>query len=71
MERLTACERCAVTCTDQKSGVRHREPLETLRGYRRREGGYAGGINFGAYMRILGEGDAEVGQTLTVALAAS
>ena len=71
MERLTACERCAVTCTDQESGVRLREPLETLRGYRRREGGYAGGIMFGAYMRILGEGDAEVGQTLTVALAAS
>ena len=51
--------------------MRHREPLETLRAYRRREGGYAGGIMFGAYMRILGEGDAEVGQTLTVALAAS
>ena len=65
--RATHCERCAVTCTDHLTGERSREPLATLKSYRHREGGYAGGVMFGAYMAIEGEGTLRVGDTLTLA----
>ena len=66
MLRATYCERCAVTCTDQETGERAREPLATLRSYRHRENGFAGGVLFGAYMAVRGEGTLRLGDTLTV-----
>ena len=64
--RATHCERCAVTCTDQETGERAAEPLRTLRSYRHREDGYAGGVLFGAYMGVEGRTTIRVGDTLTV-----
>ena len=65
--RATHCERCAVTCTDHLTGARASEPLKTLKSYRHREGGYAGGVMFGAYMGVEGTGTISVGDTLTMA----
>ena len=64
--RATHCERCAVTCTDQKTGQRESEPLTTLRSYRHREGGYAGGVMFGAYMGVEGKTTLKIGDTLVL-----
>ncbi|MDE0420601.1 MAG: MOSC domain-containing protein [Gammaproteobacteria bacterium] len=64
--RATHCERCAVTCTDQETGQRAAEPLRTLRSYRHRENGYAGGVLFGAYMGVEGTATIRVGDALTV-----
>ena len=64
--RATHCERCAVTCTDQETGHRDAEPLQTLRSYRHREDGYAGGVMFGAYMGVEGTATIRVGDSLTV-----
>lgn len=64
--RATHCERCAVTCTDQETGERESEPLSTLRSYRHREGGYAGGVMFGVYMGVEGQATVKVGDTLTL-----
>ena len=64
--RATHCERCAVTCTDQETGERKAEPLKTLRGYRHRENGYAGGVMFGSYMGVVREATIRVGDVLTV-----
>ncbi|MEM6999761.1 MAG: MOSC domain-containing protein [Pseudomonadota bacterium] len=64
--RATHCERCAVTCTDQITGERNTQPLATLKSYRHREGGYAGGVMFGAYMGIEGSGTLHLGDTLSV-----
>jgi hypothetical protein len=64
--RATHCERCVVTCTDQRTGERSAEPLRTLRSYRHRDGGYAGGVMFGAYMSVLGSGTLRIGDTFEV-----
>lgn len=64
--RVTHCERCATTCTDQETGARSSEPLATLKSYRHRENGYAGGVLFGAYMAVRGEGTIRVGDRLRV-----
>ncbi len=64
--RATHCERCAVTCTDHLTGERSKEPLATLKTYRQREGGYAGGVMFGAYMGVEGSDRIRVGDTLTL-----
>ena len=64
--RATHCERCAVTCTDQETGQRSKEPLATLASYRRRENGYAGGVMFGAYMAVEGSATIRIGDELRV-----
>ncbi|MCY4057776.1 MAG: MOSC domain-containing protein [Gammaproteobacteria bacterium] len=64
--RATHCERCAVTCTDQETGQRSAEPLRTLRSYRHRDNGYAGGVLFGAYMGVEGNATIRVGDTFAV-----
>lgn len=64
--RATHCERCATTCTDQETGARASEPLATLKSYRHRDNGYAGGVLFGAYMAVSGEGTVRVGDRLRV-----
>ena len=64
--RATHCERCAVTCTDQETGRRSAEPLQTLRSYRHREDGYAGGVMFGAYMGVEGSATIRIGDSLAV-----
>ena len=64
--RATHCERCAVTCTDQESGQRSGEPLRTLRSYRHRDNGYAGGVLFGAYMGVEGTATIRVGDTFAI-----
>ena len=64
--RATHCERCAVTCTDQETGERAKEPLAALRSYRLRENGYAGGVMFGAYMGVEGSATLSVGDTLEI-----
>ena len=71
LERATYCERCATTCTDQETGARSSEPLATLKAYRHRENGFAGGVMFGAYMAVSGEGTIRVGDELTVTRAAT
>ena len=65
--RATYCERCAITCTDQETGERNSEPLNTLKSYRHRENGYAGGVMFGSYMGVEGTATLRVGDTLTIA----
>ena len=69
--RATHCERCAVTCTDQETGQRSGEPLRTLRSYRHRENGYAGGVLFGAYMGVEGTATIRVGDTFAVEVRAN
>ena len=64
--RATHCERCAVTCTDQETGERSTEPLATLKSYRQRNNGYAGGVMFGAYMGVEGTATIRVGDRFTV-----
>ena len=65
--RATHCERCAVTCTDHLTGERNAEPLATLKSYRKRDGGYAGGVMFGAYMAVEGRATIRAGDRLTAA----
>ena len=67
--RATHCERCATTCTDQETGERASEPLKTLKSYRHRENGYAGGVMFGAYVGVTGEGMISVGDELRITMA--
>ena len=57
-----------MTCTDQETGERASEPLATLKSYRHRDNGYAGGVMFGAYMAVTGEGTISVGDELRVTL---
>ena len=64
--RATHCERCVVISTDHLSGERNNEPLTMLKSYRRRDGGYAGGIMFGAYLAVEGTAELRVGDTLTL-----
>ena len=64
--RATHCERCVVTCTDQETGERASEPLATLKSYRHRQNGYAGGVMFGAYMGVEGTATIHVGDRLTI-----
>jgi uncharacterized protein len=45
IEMVRACARCLVTTTDQDSGLRGREPLRTLAGYRTIDGGIRFGQN--------------------------
>ena len=66
--RAASCERCAVTATDQLSGERGREPLRTLRGFRKtNENCYASGIIFGAYVTVSGDAVLKVGGELSIA----
>lgn len=64
--RATYCERCSITCTDQETGQRNNEPIDTLKSYRHRENGYAGGVMFGAYMGVEGTASLRVGDILTI-----
>ena len=64
--RATYCERCAITCTDQETGERNNEPINTLKTYRHREDGYAWGVMFGSYMGVEGSAMLSVGDTLTI-----
>ena len=66
MVRATYCERCSITCTDQETGERSNEPLNTLKTYRHRENGYAGGVMFGAYMGVKGSTTLRVGDALSI-----
>ena len=61
LDQVAPCERCTVVTVDQSSGIRAKEPLLTLSGYRRRPDGYAGGIVFGAYLMPLVAGRVAVG----------
>lgn len=66
LRRVTGCERCAVTATDQRTGARGQEPLATLKGYRKLGAGYAGGIVFGAYMTFASPGSITIGDEFEV-----
>ncbi|MFJ4691014.1 MOSC domain-containing protein [Streptomyces sp. NPDC088766] len=58
--------RCAITMVDQETGRRAGpEPLRTLADYRRAEGG--GGTVFGAYFRVVREGQVRVGDVVEIA----
>jgi uncharacterized protein YcbX len=61
LDQVAPCERCTVVTLDQSTGVRTKEPLLTLSGYRRRPNDYAGGIVFGAYFTPVLEGRLAVG----------
>ncbi len=64
---VTVCERCVMTTTDQKTGVRAtKEPIKTLSTYRKRENKYGSGVMFGAYMTVGREGPLRVGDVLKV-----
>ncbi|MBW2421467.1 MAG: MOSC domain-containing protein [Deltaproteobacteria bacterium] len=66
---VTVCERCVMTTTDQKTGVRAtREPIETLSTYRKRENKYGSGVMFGAYMVAGREGPLRIGDVLKVSV---
>jgi len=64
LDRVAVCERCTVTTTDQETGVMAKEPLRTLSKYRKRAGGYAGGIMFGIYLTAVADGQVAVGDHL-------
>ncbi|MDD1039279.1 MOSC domain-containing protein [Pseudomonas sp. TNT2022 ID609] len=61
---LKPCERCIMTTIDPQTGERSadREPLETLRTYRQKEGG----VLFGQNLVADGAGVLEVGMAVTV-----
>jgi hypothetical protein len=61
LDQVAPCERCTVVTLDQSTGVRTKEPLLTLSGYRRRPNDYAGGIVFGAYLTAAQAGCLTVG----------
>ena len=52
--------------TDQQTGERFGEPLRTLREFRKVDDGYAGGIAFGEYLSVDGQGTLAVGDVLTI-----
>lgn len=56
-EGQTACVRCVITVTDQRTGVRGKEPLKTLATYRKTEEG----VTFGRNFSFLGGGLLSVG----------
>ncbi|MFT7685187.1 MAG: hypothetical protein ACI9FB_000530 [Candidatus Azotimanducaceae bacterium] len=64
LRRVTVCERCIVTTTDQETAIRAKEPLLTLSKYRKRKEGYAGGIMFGMYLTVLESGVLCVGDSV-------
>jgi uncharacterized protein YcbX len=66
--RVTVCERCLITNTDQQTGARVKSDLlPTLNKYRRRkQDRFASGLMFGAYMAVGKEGILRVGDRLTV-----
>ena len=69
LERVTVCERCVITTTDQKTGERPKSDLlRVLGGTRRRPKSerYASGIVFGAYMAVRREGVLRVGDEVSV-----
>jgi hypothetical protein len=70
--RVTVCERCLITTTDQTTGERPKSDLlPTLNKFRRRqENRFASGLMFGAYMAVEKEGVLAVGDRLTVEYAA-
>jgi uncharacterized protein YcbX len=61
LDQVAPCERCTVVTLDQATGVRTKEPLLTLSGYRRRQNDYAGGIVFGAYLTVMQAGMLTIG----------
>jgi uncharacterized protein YcbX len=66
--RVTVCERCLITNTDQRTGEHVKSDLlPTLNKYRRRkQDRFASGLMFGAYMAVAKEGILRVGDRLTV-----
>ncbi|MGH9412134.1 MAG: MOSC domain-containing protein [Terriglobales bacterium] len=61
------CLRCAVTTTDQQTGVRDgREPLATLGKFRRVDQASGSGVAFGQYAVPLAEGAVAVGEEVAV-----
>ncbi|MDH4169171.1 MAG: MOSC domain-containing protein [Acidimicrobiia bacterium] len=68
LERMTACERCVVITTDQRTGKRPSgQVLEVLRDYRyKAEDRYTNGLVFGAYMAVRHPGTLRVGEGLEV-----
>ena len=66
LQAVAACERCAIVTTDQLTGERSAEPLQTLKRFRSREPRYSSGIRFGLYMRVSGEGSLAVGDRFGV-----
>ena len=67
LNRVTVCDRCIVTTTNQDTGERAKEPLRTLSKYRKRKNDYAGGIMFGIYLTPDGDGKITVGDVLAEA----
>ncbi|MFP6808017.1 MAG: MOSC N-terminal beta barrel domain-containing protein [Pseudomonadales bacterium] len=64
---VTACERCTIINTHHENGqMMGKYPLNTLSKYRRFEGGYDSGINFGDYFTVQGSGTLSVGDALKV-----
>lgn len=72
LRRVTHCERCAITTTDQQTGERTKSDLlQVLRKHRfrdRDEGRFGSGLLFGAYMAVEREGTLRVGDRLEVEL---
>lgn len=63
LELVKGCARCLVTTTDQRTGVRGKEPLRTLATYRRREDG---GVYFGVNAQHRGLGEIALGDPVEV-----
>lgn len=65
--RVTHCERCPITTTDQRTGVRVKSDLlQVLRAHRYRENRFGSGLLFGAYMAVERGGVLRVGDRLRV-----
>jgi hypothetical protein len=65
--RVTHCERCPITTTDQQTGERTKSDLlKVLRKHRYRENRFASGLMFGAYMAVDRPGILKVGDRLDV-----
>ena len=60
------CERCSIVATNQETAQRSKEPLKTLAGYRKFQGGLASGVLFGIHLDVSTCGSVRVGDSVEV-----
>jgi uncharacterized protein YcbX len=60
------CERCSIVATTQETAQRGKEPLKTLAGYRKFQGGFGSGVLFGIHLDVSTCGRIRVGDSVEV-----
>ena len=60
------CERCSIVATNQETAQRSKEPLKTLAGYRKFQGGFGSGVLFGIHLDVSTCGRIRVGDSVEV-----